>query len=116
MYAIRSYYVAEANFYIGGMEYPGMVMIDDSYYTSGYQDIMEMLIVHEAAHQWWYAQVGNDQIAEPWLDEALATFSERVYYERVYPDNYKDMIFDYVDNMFIRRNRNLDKADSYNFV
>jgi aminopeptidase N len=30
--------------------------------------------------------VGNDQAYEPWLDEALATYSERLFYERYYPD------------------------------
>jgi aminopeptidase N len=27
------------------------------------------------AHEWWYGLVGNDQIREPWLDEAVATFA-----------------------------------------
>ena len=111
-YPYETFNVVEANFYIGGMEYPGMVMIDDGYYLSSRQGIMEMIIIHEAAHQWWYAMVGNDQIAEPWLDEALATFSEKVYYERVYPGDYKDLIFDYIDNFFIKRNRNLENKDS----
>ena len=28
----------------------------------------------------------NDQAMEPWLDEALATYSERLFYEQNYPD------------------------------
>jgi aminopeptidase N len=31
-------------------------------------------------------RVGNDQAEEPWLDEALATYSERLFYERTYPE------------------------------
>ena len=111
-YPYETFNVVETNFYIGGMEYPGMVMIGDSFYNFVMEDIMEVIIAHEAAHQWWYAQVGNDQIAEPWLDEALATFSERVYYERVYPKNYDRMIENYVDDMYIRMNRGLQKEDS----
>jgi aminopeptidase N len=42
--------------------------------------------VHETAHQWWYGLVSDDQAQEPWLDEALCTFTERVYYERFYPE------------------------------
>ncbi len=42
--------------------------------------------VHETAHQWWFEQVANDQAQQPWLDEAFATYSERVYYETLYPD------------------------------
>jgi aminopeptidase N len=41
---------------------------------------------HETAHQWWFEQVANDQAMQPWLDEALATYSERLYYEGISPD------------------------------
>ncbi|KXK12923.1 MAG: putative aminopeptidase [Chloroflexi bacterium OLB14] len=43
--------------------------------------------MHEIAHQWWYSLVGNDSALEPWLDEALATYSERIFYENNYPAN-----------------------------
>lgn len=52
------------------MEYPGIVMIAGGSTTE---------IVHELAHQWWYAAVGNDEMDEAWLDEAFATFSEELY-------------------------------------
>ena len=45
-----------------------------------------MIGVHETAHQWWYARVANDQALEPWLDEAMATYSELLYYQAIYPD------------------------------
>jgi aminopeptidase N len=32
--------------------------------------------VHELAHQWFYAMVGNSQARDPWLDEAFATWAE----------------------------------------
>ena len=89
-----------------------MVLIDDTYYASRHEDIMEMIIVHEAAHQWWYAQVGSDQIAEPWLDEALATFSERVYYEHMYPNTCEEMIYNFVDSNYFRRNKQMDKEET----
>ena len=44
-----------------------------------------MISVHEIAHQWWYARVGNDAALHPWLDEALATYSEYLYIEEYYP-------------------------------
>lgn len=43
------------------------------------------IAAHESAHQWWFDQVGNDQALHPWLDEALATYSEHIYYETVSP-------------------------------
>ena len=42
--------------------------------------------MHEIAHQWFYAQVGNDQAREPYLDEALCTYSELIFYEHYYPE------------------------------
>jgi aminopeptidase N len=44
----------------------------------------EFVVVHEAAHQWWYGLVGNDQVDEPWLDEALAQYSTLLYFEEVH--------------------------------
>lgn len=60
----------------GGIEYPGLVFIG----TLGSPWLIEPT-VHEVAHQWFYGLVGGDQLHEPWLDEALATYSEVLYYE-----------------------------------
>jgi hypothetical protein len=37
-------------------------------------------------HQWFYSLVGNDQIADPWLDEAFVTYVAYRYYREVRPD------------------------------
>jgi hypothetical protein len=50
------------------------------------QNYLTFVSVHETAHQWWFEQVANDQALEPWLDEALATYSEEIFYETKYPD------------------------------
>jgi len=50
------------------------------------QNYLTFVSVHETAHQWWFEQVANDQALEPWLDEALATYSEEIFYETAYPD------------------------------
>lgn len=42
---------------------------------------LESTTVHETAHQWFYSLVGNDQLNEPWLDEALAQYSVYLYYQ-----------------------------------
>ena len=39
-------------------------------------DDSRVVTVHELAHQWFYAMVGNSQARDPWLDEAFATFAE----------------------------------------
>lgn len=63
-------------------------MSDFAYRT--YQETPTTLLVnltaHEIAHQWWYGAVGNDQVYEPWLDEAFAKYSEVLFYERYYPE------------------------------
>jgi hypothetical protein len=44
--------------------------------------------VHEVAHQWFYSTIGNNQLADPWLDEALATYVTSEYVRLNYPDLY----------------------------
>lgn len=67
-----------------GLEYDGLVYIGQEYYW-GYggdlQNLLTFITAHEVAHQWWYGRLANDQATEPWLDEALATYSEVLFYE-----------------------------------
>lgn len=53
------------------MEYPRAIHLTRTKVTDSY------VIFHEVAHQWFYAQLGNDQMREPWLDEGFADFSAR---------------------------------------
>jgi aminopeptidase N len=41
-------------------------------------DGSRLVTVHETAHQWFYAMVGNSQALHPWLDEAFAQYSEQL--------------------------------------
>ena len=73
-----------------GVEYPGVVAILLDLYDpadpmgSPSFSLMESVVAHEVAHQWFYSQVGNDQVDEPWLDEALAQYLTLLYYVDVY--------------------------------
>ena len=81
--------VVEADF-LDGMEYDGLIFLSHAfydYYTGDHLSNLTIIAAHEVAHQWWYGQVGNDQALEPWLDEALSTFSELYYYENAYPED-----------------------------
>jgi transcriptional regulator with XRE-family HTH domain len=87
-YPYSSYRVAEVDT-AGGLEFSALAFLGDDYYADhagGYRSRMVSLLVHEVAHQWWYGVVGNDQVREPWLDEALATYSSMLYYERMHPE------------------------------
>ncbi|MCD8372436.1 MAG: M1 family metallopeptidase [Clostridia bacterium] len=76
-YAYPTLAVAQTGFVIGGMEYPCLTMINDD--LSG--DDAVLTIVHENAHQWWYAMVGSDQINNAWQDEGLAEYSSALFFE-----------------------------------
>ncbi|MEG1547451.1 MAG: M1 family metallopeptidase [Clostridia bacterium] len=64
----------------GGMEYPGLIMVDKQLFDNDSQRTGSFVIAHETAHQWWYAVVGSDQIRSPWLDESLTEFMGLEFY------------------------------------
>jgi hypothetical protein len=72
-----------------GMEYSAFYYLPAGFYSLYNEKPGTHLIAlatHETAHQWWFEQVGNDQAQQPWLDEALCTYSEFIYYEQYHPD------------------------------
>ncbi len=77
-YPYKELDVVDAPGAYGGVEYPGLVYIG----TMGSLHVVRPTI-HEVAHQWFYGLIGDDQLYEPWLDEAAATYAEALYYEHV---------------------------------
>lgn len=72
-----------------GLECDGLFYLSDWYFKNAGdspKNYFETLIVHETSHQWFYGMVHNDQANEPWLDEALATYSELLYLESHHPE------------------------------
>jgi len=71
-YAYARFTVTESS---GGiaMESPGHIWIPRG--TPDWN--VPFLIVHETGHQWFYSVVGNDQVREPFADEALTEFLTR---------------------------------------
>lgn len=70
-----------------GMEYPGVVAIaldlydpDEDVWGLPSEIMLESTVGHEVAHQWFYNVVGNDQLDEPWLDEAIVQYATGLYY------------------------------------
>jgi aminopeptidase N len=73
--------------YALGIEYPGAFALNNLLFTQEEdfggtpEDVLlESVTVHEAAHEWFYNLVGNDQLEDPWLDEALAQYATLAYY------------------------------------
>jgi len=73
-----------------GQEYDGLVFLATKFYNEYDGSARSNLVaigVHEIAHQWWFGLVGSDQAMEPWLDEAMAVYSEALFYKFIYPNS-----------------------------
>jgi hypothetical protein len=57
-----------------GMEYPGLVFVSAGVAPRASPAVLHGIVAHEVAHQWFYALIGDDELADPWLDEAFATY------------------------------------------
>jgi hypothetical protein len=73
-----------------GIEYPGIVGIfNDLYIAGGYsrgfwnEDILETVVIHELAHQWFYNMIGNDQQDQPWVDESITQYAVYLYMDSI---------------------------------
>ena len=83
-YPYQQLSLAAVDFPFGGMEYPGLIFFSQAYLAKDYQDTLELVVAHEAAHQWFYALVGSDQFNQPWQDEALCEYAVLRYVSDVY--------------------------------
>ena len=73
-----------------GMEFSALFYLSKDFYNlyteTAPHNYLTSVAAHETAHQWWFEQVANDQAEQPWIDEALCTYSERLYYETYMAD------------------------------
>ena len=67
----------------GGMEYPNVTVIGNSYSKTE----LEIVIVHEVGHNWFYGILGTNERVHGWMDEGLNTLNEVRYFQTKYPDN-----------------------------
>lgn len=67
----------------GGMEYPNVTVIGN---TSSDLEL-EIVIVHEVGHNWFYGILGTNERDHGWMDEGLNTLNEVRYIQTKYPDN-----------------------------
>ena len=104
---------------VGGMEWPGMVWIEEGIFNDdplgmgGMVDMMEGLdfeglgvddlgleavdsvrewtVAHEVGHKWWHAVLGNDSIESPAVDEPLAQLAACVVMQARHPETWQDI-------------------------
>lgn len=85
----------------GGMEYPNVTVIGNS----STKEELEIVIVHEVGHNWFYGILGSNERDHGWMDEGLNTLNEIRYIQTKYPGNTRlsDMVlngkfhFDHLD-------------------
>ena len=65
-----------------GMEYPNLTIIN--FGGEDWIRELEMVIMHEVGHNWFYGMLGNNEMAEAWLDEGMNSFAEVRYLEQKY--------------------------------
>lgn len=86
----------------GGVEFPGLVTVSSMLYKEddlsaetgsierllasnpSFDQLLEFVVVHEVAHQWWNAIVGSNSKKYPFIDEAMANYSAVLYFENFY--------------------------------
>ncbi len=88
-----------------GVEYPAIFLISSQLYDDPQDVTFIVATVHEVAHQWWYNLVGNDVFDDPWLDEALTTYSSSLYFEEISQQAYQGLI-DYWQSRYEQLERN----------
>lgn len=78
--------VASEDWGSSGMEYPGLVIDGTAVGAEGWRENVETA-AHEAAHQWFYGIVGNNQFDASWLDESFAQFAAWEFMRTQRPDD-----------------------------
>lgn len=66
----------------GSMEYPNVTIIKGA--SSAYG--LEVVILHEVGHNWFYGILGSNEREHAWLDEGINSYYERRFLKAKYPD------------------------------
>ncbi len=72
----------------GGMEYPNITVIGPT--TSAIE--LELVIVHEVGHNWFYGILGSNERLHPWMDEGINSFNETRYMDTRYAGKNKNIL------------------------
>lgn len=83
-YPYPTYSVCSTKLKEGGMEFSGLVYVNDQL-----KDLeLEEVVAHETAHQWWYGVVGSSPVTHAWLDEGLTEYSTLCYMTSCHGNNW----------------------------
>ncbi len=62
----------------GGMEYPTLITAGTFYGIPEGLRMVEMIIIHEFGHNFWYHLVASNEFEEAWLDEGINSYCENL--------------------------------------
>ncbi len=75
-----------------GMEHQSAIAYGNGY-KNHYQFAFDYIILHETAHEWWGNSVTASDLADGWLHEGFATYSEALFVEHKYGrEKYEDYL------------------------
>ena len=85
----------------GGMEYPNITVIA----SMPSKQMLEMVIMHEVGHNWFYGILGSNERYHTWMDEGLNEYTCIRYWQ----DKYKDQNERFVIIPFIQEKLGIAK-------
>lgn len=92
----------------GAMEHQTMTSFGDVLISGEHQ--FDDILVHEVAHQWFGDEVSPANWSEIWLNEGLATFSEMIWFERVFGDFVRPFVADIFRFIYLEFHEGPDHA------
>jgi hypothetical protein len=70
----------------GGMELPRIAVFSFAQSEWRNKHALADVLIHETAHQWFYAIVASNEFDDPWLDEGLVTYLTERAMKHIYGD------------------------------
>jgi hypothetical protein len=130
IYPYSTFNVVEQFAFYGGMEYPCQVYITNNMLQlmrTGARPpyYLELVVVHEVAHQWWSQLVGVDSIDWGFLDEGVTCWSHSYFgeyshldWEHFQYDRYLDVVRTFheengIDTAVNQSNYNMPELETY---
>ncbi len=59
-----------------GMEYPTLITCGTVYALPNWFRFLELVLIHEFGHQYWYGMLASNEFEEAWLDEGINSYTE----------------------------------------
>lgn len=97
----------------GGMEYPTLITAGTAYGLPEGLRAVEMVIIHEFGHNFWYHLLASNEFEESWLDEGINTYTEIQIMNDAYGDqgNMVDLLGVKINDIELHRMQYVLNAD-----